>query len=257
VALRTLHRIELGDRRITEVIARGALRIAQHAHPLAHLTIIRSGMIIDRSGGAEEVLQSGDVLFRPAGTTHENTVPEPGSRGVVIELSDAFLSPFRVNRDSMHLSNESLRRTPQELLAQLATTDAVAPLLIRALITEILAHAVRAAAGMPSEPPPEWMLRVIEEIDARYAEPLSLERAAAAAGVSGVRVRHALRKHYGRTFAEMLRERRISAALALLEAGIPLGDIAPECGFYDQSHFTRAFIAVRGMTPRTYRSRVR
>ena len=257
-ALQTVQQIDLGDIRIREVLARGSTYVREHAHPSAWLTIIRSGMITDRAGDSVEVLQSGDVLFRPAGAMHENTVAEHGSRGVVIELSEGFVSLFLQSRSlSIRLSNEELRGTPLELIAQLSTADAVAPLLIRALITEILARTVRAAAGAPSEPPPAWLLRVIEEIDAHYAGGVSLAQAAGSAGVSPVRARHALRRWYGRTFAEMLRERRISAALALLESGVSLGRIAIECGFYDQSHFTRAFEAVRGISPHKYRSRLR
>jgi AraC-like DNA-binding protein len=32
-----------------------------------------------------------------------------------------------------------------------------------------------------------------------------------------------------------------------------LGDIASECGFYDQSSFTKQFRAVLGVTPGAYR----
>jgi len=257
-ALQTVHRIELGDISIREVEARGSIHVDEHEHRSASLTIVRSGSITDRTGDAVETLQSGDVLFLPAGTMHENTIAEPGGHGVVIELAEGLVSLFLPHRrGSIRLRNDELRGTPLELMQQLSTNDAVAPLLIRALITEILAHTTRAAAGAPGEPPPAWLSRVTGAIDAGYAGTLTLADVASGAGVSCVRVRHALRTWYGRTFAELLRERRISAALALLEAGVPLRAIAIECGFYDQSHFTRAFEAVRGISPHKYRSRMR
>ena len=44
------------------------------------------------------------------------------------------------------------------------------------------------------------------------------------------------------------------AARQLLETSSMLvADIATACGFYDQSHFTRAFIRERGVTPGVYR----
>ena len=47
---------------------------------------------------------------------------------------------------------------------------------------------------------------------------------------------------------------RINAARQLLETSSMLvADIATACGFYDQSHFTRAFIRERGITPGAYR----
>lgn len=47
---------------------------------------------------------------------------------------------------------------------------------------------------------------------------------------------------------------RINAARQLLEtSNMLVADIATACGFYDQSHFTRAFIRERGITPGAYR----
>jgi AraC-like DNA-binding protein len=37
------------------------------------------------------------------------------------------------------------------------------------------------------------------------------------------------------------------------DAGACLADIALECGFADQSHFTRAFMARMGVSPGTWR----
>ena len=47
---------------------------------------------------------------------------------------------------------------------------------------------------------------------------------------------------------------RINAARHLLENTDKLvSDIASECGFFDQSHFSKAFTRIRGVTPGTYR----
>ena len=47
---------------------------------------------------------------------------------------------------------------------------------------------------------------------------------------------------------------RINAAIRLLTSTNKLlAEIAHDCGFYDQSHFTRAFIRERGVTPGAYR----
>ena len=47
---------------------------------------------------------------------------------------------------------------------------------------------------------------------------------------------------------------RINAARHLLETSSKLvSDIATECGFFDQSHFSKAFTRIRGVTPGAYR----
>ena len=56
-----------------------------------------------------------------------------------------------------------------------------------------------------------------------------------------------------KAYARVLRFRR---AVALLGAGREraLADVAIACGFYDQSHFTREFVALAGCTPTEYRA---
>ncbi|HXG48006.1 MAG TPA: AraC family transcriptional regulator [Methylomirabilota bacterium] len=55
----------------------------------------------------------------------------------------------------------------------------------------------------------------------------------------------------------LLKVRLLMARRRLEETGDPIGDIALDCGFYDQSHFNRAFRAQVGLAPRSYRSRFR
>jgi transcriptional regulator GlxA family with amidase domain len=50
---------------------------------------------------------------------------------------------------------------------------------------------------------------------------------------------------------------RFSRAVALMKGGDsrrPLAEVAVECGYYDQSHFTRDFTAMAGCSPAVYRS---
>ena len=47
---------------------------------------------------------------------------------------------------------------------------------------------------------------------------------------------------------------RVRRAGALLTAGEPLAGAAAESGFYDQSHMTRQFLRLFGMTPGEYRA---
>ena len=47
-------------------------------------------------------------------------------------------------------------------------------------------------------------------------------------------------------------QRRIQIASRMLLSGRPIADVALETGFSDQSHFTRAFKQVMGITPRKY-----
>src|SRR3546814_9753433 len=51
--------------------------------------------------------------------------------------------------------------------------------------------------------------------------------------------------------------RRIAAAKRLLDGEQALSEVALACGFYDQSHFTRAFKGATGVTPEIGRASCR
>lgn len=258
--LQTIRTLELQAVTIREVVAAGSSYVDEHRHRRAHLTVVASGMITDRVNDIVEVLRTGDVLFHPPGIAHANTVAEPGSRGIVIEIDDFLLSRFsgawEGRPPSIRATAHALQRIPYQLVEELQVEDDVTPMLLESLVVEVLCRIVRSAGGLLRAPRPQWLVHVIKYIDSHHAEPLGPADVARIAGVSPLRLRNALRKFYGRTLAEILRERRIAAAVELLDTGRPLRDIALECGFYDQAHFTRAFQAVRGMSPRKYRERL-
>lgn len=61
----------------------------------------------------------------------------------------------------------------------------------------------------------------------------------------------------GSTLRDYILKRRVSRACSLLIDGLPAGEVARRCGFYDGAHFTRAFHKVLGCTPKAYRAGVR
>jgi AraC family transcriptional regulator len=63
----------------------------------------------------------------------------------------------------------------------------------------------------------------------------------------------AFKKTTGRTPHRWLLEHRINKAKELLLQSLPIAEISLECGFADQSHFTRVFTNIMGMPPRVWR----
>ena len=65
---------------------------------------------------------------------------------------------------------------------------------------------------------------------------------------------NAFKKAYGETINDFLTRTRLDAAGKLLDkTDVPINAIAEQCGFSDQSYFTKVFIRKYGMTPRQYR----
>jgi AraC family transcriptional regulator len=100
-----------------------------------------------------------------------------------------------------------------------------------------------------------WQVRrVMMHIEANLGESIRNRDLAALARVSTFHFNVAFRNSVGHPPHEYVIQRRIERAQGLmLSTDTPLSEIAIECGFADQAHFTRQFRAVCGETPAAWR----
>jgi AraC-like DNA-binding protein len=91
--------------------------------------------------------------------------------------------------------------------------------------------------------------RVRDMIDAHFAEPLSLSRMAAEAGMSLYHFARVFRELEGRPPHAYLRDRRLAAAELRLRAGAAVTETCYAVGFGSLSHFVTTFRRSRGVRP--------
>jgi AraC-like DNA-binding protein len=85
-------------------------------------------------------------------------------------------------------------------------------------------------------------------------EPIGRDEVAGVACMSPAHFSRTVSRRFGRAFTELLNQARVDcAADVLVRTEKPLSVVALECGFQDQSYFTKVFRRYRGMTPRAYR----
>ncbi len=102
----------------------------------------------------------------------------------------------------------------------------------------------------------EHLQTAIDLCRRRYADPLKAADLAEVAGLSSSQLERAMRRAVGMSPKQLIIRTRIDEAIRRLDdTDLPLATIAGECGFYDQSSFTRQFQRVVGMTPGAYRGR--
>lgn len=121
-----------------------------------------------------------------------------------------------------------------------------------------------AGVRYPIATPDEWnrqfqdLASAVHHIEEHYADAISSEELAKLSGISVT--------HFNRRFSQVFRMSprqfviavRVERARHLLSLSEePVGDVALATGFYDQSHFTRHFQKVTGMTPSRYRKKFR
>ena len=116
----------------------------------------------------------------------------------------------------------------------------------------------RAALARSMTPPPTRIELVKELIHSHLQEPLTLSALAKHVGMHPVYLAQAFRKVCGCTVGEYVRERRIEfACRELTNLNNTISEIAAAAGFFDQSHFTRTFKRLLGVTPGEFRKQLR
>lgn len=110
------------------------------------------------------------------------------------------------------------------------------------------------AGGAPGEY--RRLTPACEFVLAHYAQPIALDELARRAHLSTSQLQREFRRLFGMNPGDyILRVRLLMARRQLEETLNPVGQIALDCGFYDQSHFTRAFRQATGLRPLDYRRR--
>lgn len=100
--------------------------------------------------------------------------------------------------------------------------------------------------------------RVTAVVEAKLSQPeLAMRDVAASEGMSQRYLQKLFELHHT-TFSDFVRTRRLEKARVALQAqdqkSASIAQIAFQCGFSDQGHFSRLFRAAFGITPRAYRA---
>jgi AraC-like DNA-binding protein len=155
----------------------------------------------------------------------------------VVEKSPAAAALLRLLRHAREGNPEIENETYlAEALAQLAASHGE--------------HRPLAAVGAASA---DGKIDVARDyLEASFAENVPLKQLASLAGLAPCHFLRAFRRRVGLPPAEYQMHLRLIRAKALLRRGMPIASVAAEVGFADQSHLTRRFKAVVGLTPGAY-----
>ncbi len=97
--------------------------------------------------------------------------------------------------------------------------------------------------------------RVLDFVARRFGETITIEALAREAGLSPSHFSRVFHATLGETPYQFVMDYRVEQARAMLaDRARPLIDIALDCGFSDQPHFSRIFKRLTGRTPKEYRA---
>ncbi|WP_425411098.1 helix-turn-helix domain-containing protein [Hyphococcus sp.] len=177
--------------------------------------------------------RASSIVWHPAFHLHSNKIGRGGAVILNLPSGDQGAAPSR-------------RRTQTSLdadyILQLAHASPV--------------NAARAALeelGSGEAPPRAsgWIRRLSALLaqDAREGRTSSIRRFAAAESLSPEHISRQFKLYFGVSPARYRREKRVRRAMKLISGGVTIHETAYRCGFSDQSHLTREFRKITGMTP--------
>jgi AraC-like DNA-binding protein len=121
----------------------------------------------------------------------------------------------------------------------------------------LFARCIDRRAATASTPPRPTVERARSYLEHNYQQQFGMDELAAAVGASRYHLARTFAAEFGVTPHEYLLQVRLARARALLSQDIPVQRAAADTGFSDQSHFTRHFRRVYGVTPMRYVAAIR
>jgi len=242
--------------RLTETVLAPQSRTPTHFHDKGLLGwSLKGGYTNTYTRGLQEI-ESSRIMYCPPGETH-TTSTEAGAISFALELEPAWIERLD---DALLPSSPtmfelgSLAPLITRLYGEFNERDASSGIAIEGLALEMVAVAIRFR-NSPGAPPPRWLADVRELLHEMFREQITISSIARQANVHPVYLASTFRRKYGHSIATYVRELRVDyASRQLKESESSLAMIAQAAGFSDQSHFSRIFKRITGMTPAAYRA---
>lgn len=250
-----------------------------HHHALHELFWCETGRCMQLTAVNQVENAAGELFFFPAGQDHNsNGLPGRACIALVVNFDVALIGGADEGDAALrsvlaHLRRRALagdNRVPLSAGGGRAVARGIGELVrecrerrpgwraaIKLRMQEVLLAILRDERVLPSladefrpSPAPERLDEVLRYIENRYAEPITVARMAALAGLSRSHFHVLFRRATGRTLVDHLAEVRIRSAEHLLTAtALPIIEIASATGFPSLSRFYHVFRARRGRTP--------
>ncbi len=223
-----------------------------HTHEDAHFVLITGGQYVSSAAGRADAGRP-TLVYNPPGTTHRDHFERGRGSFFAISIAPSLASGWLADLPAVSEALHLTAPLQQALVSQIARGAATqeGDLSLQALCLELLGSMTGRAVASER---PSWLIRALELINDRQADPLTMREIAATVGVHPVHLARAFRRFYRCTPGDYQRFHRLGRAATLLgRTSLPLYEIALRVGFSDQSHFTRSFAVHFGVPPGQYR----
>jgi AraC family transcriptional regulator len=220
------------------------LRVPLHEHSDAYVTAVIRGGYEEVAAGHRRRCGQQALVAHAGGERHANRFGQAATLCLDVHGVDVSASALIDSGPGAALTSKLYR--------EFLHPDGLSAIVVEAVLMELHVEALRQPAVRTRA---GWLEEIRGTIDRDFMHTQSLRELAAGVGLHPVHVARSFRQSFGRTVGEALRERRVAYARDRLLAGDrSITAIAAACGFADQSHLTRSFRRITGLTPAAFRA---
>jgi AraC family transcriptional regulator len=228
--------------------------VEEHSHEVAHFILpladgyrsLARDPLINRT-----VFGAGSAIYNPPGVVHRDCFDVAG--GLFCSVSVPAGMPGRF--DHPIVLRGGVEVAMRRLVGLCLSAREGDHLLVEDL--SLLLTTAVATGHEQSRHTPDWLMTAVEIVgDQATTQGLEIRDIAAQLGVHPVHLARAWRRYFEQSPGEAIRYRRADLAAAQIAKGLHLAEVAANAGYADQSHMTREYVHVFGVTPGTFRAAV-
>lgn len=231
--------------------------VAPRMHSRSAITVIRSAAVVRCESSRSLVAARNSVLLVPAlQLASLRGQGQPTGRTITMLVGESPLHGFEAANRASLVTDADLVEEVEALLARLSSP--VPPVdCADALLTlpgRLAESATPVGSMLPRFGTP--LVAARDYLRANATAPVTIAELSRVMGLAESHLIRAFHREFGLPPHAYQMRLRLAAACELLEKGLSVSTVAFECGFADQSHLSRNFKAVYGLTPAAWMTAV-
>ena len=228
-----------------------------HYHANPHFSHILYGGSVELREKEKQFQTAGTSLYYSPDIIHKNTHYKKGTRIFNLEIETSFFKEYDLQPMASGYIfspyNEHVKKNLLvKLLIEFLLNDKHSEISVHQLCTQLFEDG-SGEAKLPHSN--HWTIQLKEYLYSHWNETPTLTELSNLLQIHPVTISRYFSKYFSCTLGEYIRRIKIEKSLPLIRSNkYSLTNIAYECDFTDQSHFTKTFKQVTGILPKEYKN---